>query len=150
MMDDSPWLKLVYLIGLSLAFVVGMNNLVGCGASEQRAAHITLNGITAVADPTYQIAVDSCDAARDAIVARTGTTSAADRAAMDSIHEVCDGLVLGFESLRGLQLTARVAIDSGSVEAAAVAAIQQALTLWAQLQDLIPQLDTLGTSGGEN
>ena len=149
---DNPWLRLVYLLGLSLALVVGINNLAGCGSSvqEQHAAHITLNTLTEVSDPTYQLAVDSCDAARDAIVAREGTTYASDRAAMNTINDACDAIVLGFETLRGTQLTARAAIDSGLTSAAATA-ILEALEAWEALKALVPELATLGqTAGGEN
>ena len=138
------WGALLLLLAAVLA-----NNLAGCGPSQARAGHEVLNTITAVADPTYQLAVDACDASRDAILARQGTSYEADRAAMDQVHAVCDPMVVGFEALRSTQLTARAALDGGLTGAAAIA-IQQALGLWEQLQALVPQLQTLGqSSGGE-
>lgn len=138
------WLTLLVLVG-----AVAGNILTGCGASERRTGHQVLNGITAVADPTYQMAVDSCDAARDVIVEREGTTYEQDLAAMNRINEVCDAIVLGFESLRDGQQTAREALDSG-IAGAAARLIQGALARWADLQALVPQLQTLGqTAGGE-
>jgi hypothetical protein len=116
----------------------------GCGASPAQ-HHARLNALTTVADPTYAIAVETCDALRDAIVARTGTTYAEDRDAMDEVNEVCDAVVLGFESLRGAQLTARAAIDSGA-EGAVLEAIGAALALWPQVQQLIARIDALGRS----
>lgn len=114
----------------------------GCGATP-RQQHDVLNRITDVADPTYEAAIAGCDAARDVIVDRDGTTYEEDSAAMDEINAVCDPMVLGFEALRGSQLSARAAIDSG-VDAAISTAILEALRLWAQLQALVPDLDALG------
>lgn len=117
--------------------------LIGCGGAQQREAHEVLNAITDVADPTYQMAVDACDAARDAIIAREGTTYEDDRAAMDRVHEICDPMVLGFEALRASQVTARVAIDSGDLGATAATAVAEALELWNRLRRLVPQLSQL-------
>lgn len=135
-----PTLPLAALL-LMIAVVV-----VGCGASAN-SQHRTLNTITSAADPTYELALEGCDTARDAIVARTGTTYAEDIAAMGDVNRVCDGIVLGFETLRSTQLTARAAIDAGA-EGAIREAILEALRLWAQLQQMIPELDTLGRTGG--
>jgi hypothetical protein len=133
---------------LELAVLLGGISVLlhGCGGSTPREQHTALNRITAVADPTYATAVESCDAARDAIIARQGTSYEEDRRAMYEIHRVCDAMVAGFESLRGSQLTARAAIDSGA-DAAVAGAIREALALWAELQSMIPELDELGTGG---
>jgi hypothetical protein len=150
--DDfwNHWpLRALAIVALLLGFAVLANNLVGCGPSQARAGHEVLNTITEVADPTYELAVDTCDAARDVIIARTGTTYEEDRAAMDQIHAVCDPMVFGFEALIGTQQTARAALVGG-LSAAAAAAIQRGLELWGQLQELVPNILTLGqTSGGE-
>ena len=127
----------VLALGITLA-----GTCAGCGATRGQ-HHARLNALTTVADPTYAIAVEACDAARDAIVARTGTTYAEDRAAMDEIHAVCDPMVAGFEALRGSQLTARAAIDSGA-EGAVLDAISAALALWPDVQRLIARIDALG------
>ncbi len=119
--------------------------LTGCGASAAQ-QHRDLNTLTAVADPTYALAVETCDTARDAIVARQGSTHAEDVAAMAEINRVCDAIVLGFETLRGTQLTARAAIDAGA-EGAIREAILEALRLWGELQQMIPELQSLGTGG---
>lgn len=138
------WFTLIVLLGM----VTG-NIVIGCSPSQARAGHEVLNTVTEVADPTYQLAVDGCDAARDVIVERQGTTREEDFAAMGQINDLCDGIVLGFETLIGTQRTARAALDGGLIPAAAQA-IQQALGLWEQLQALVPQLATLGqTAGGE-
>lgn len=123
--------------------------LVGCGGAATRQGHEALNLVTDVADPTYELAMRTCDELRDAIVAREGTTYEQDRAAMDSIHDVCDPIVTGFEALRGTQLTARAALDEG-LTAAAEAAIREALALWPRLQAMVRSLQELGTSGGES
>ena len=133
---------------LVLGLSVLANNLAGCGASEKHAAHVVLNGITDIADPTYQLAVDTCDAVRDVIIAREGTTYAEDRAAMDRVHGICDPMIVGFESLRSTQITARAAIDGG-LSGVAAAGIREALALWNTLRALVPQIQQLGTSGGE-
>ena len=128
---------LVLAAGIALA-----GTCAGCGASAAQ-HHARLNALTTVADPTYAIAVETCDVLRDVIVARTGTTYAEDRAAMDEVHAVCDSVVAGFEALRGSQLTARAAIDSGA-EGAVLEAISAALALWPTVQQLIARIDALG------
>lgn len=126
------------------AFALACVLLAGCGASQTRTGHEVLNGITDVGDPTYALALETCDAARDAIIEREGTTYEEDRRAMDQIHEVCDGIVLGFESLRGVQVTAREALNTGQFGPTVQAGIREALVLWGQLQALVPQLASLG------
>jgi hypothetical protein len=118
---------------------------VGCGASRQT-QHDVLNRVTDVADPTYAIVLETCDAARNVIVERTGTTYEDDTRAMDETDEVCDGLVEGMETLRGTQLTVRAAIDAGA-EGAILEGLQHALELWRLLQEKIPELQTLGSGG---
>ena len=127
-----------------LGHVLALALMTGCGASQVRTGHEVLNGITDAGDPTYALAVETCDAAHDAIIARAGTTYEEDRSAMDQIHEVCDGIVAGFESLRGAQITARAALDSGALGPTLAAGIREALDLWERLRRLIPQLATLG------
>jgi hypothetical protein len=135
------------IVVFTMIVVAGVMSLcAGCGASAN-SQHRTLNTITDAADPTYELALEGCDVARDAIVARTGTTYAEDVAAMAEVNRVCDGIVLGFEALRATQLTARAAIDAGA-EGAVREAILEALRLWAQLQQMTPELDTLGREGG--
>jgi hypothetical protein len=120
----------------------------GCGATPQE-QHAALNVITDVADPTYEIAMEGCDAYRNAIVAREGTTLEEDEAAMAEVDRICDAVVVGFEALRGTQLTARSAIDAGASGVAAEA-ISAGLGAWMELQELVPQLQELGrTVGGE-
>ena len=109
----------------------------GCGSTAQQ--HRTLNTLTDIADPTYAHAVETCDAFRDEIIAREGTTYEEDRAAMDRVHNICDRIVAGFELLRTSQLTARAAIDGG-LEGAAREAVEHALGAWAELQALLPEL----------
>jgi hypothetical protein len=128
---------LVVALGITLAGFCG-----GCGATAGQ-NHARLNALTTVADPTYAIAVETCDVLRDVIVARQGTTYAEDRAAMDEVHAVCDPMIAAMEALRGSQLTARAAIDSGA-EGAVLAAITAALALWPQVQALIARIDALG------
>lgn len=118
-----------------------LNALGGCGASP-RVQHEVLNKITDVADPTYALALEACDVGRETIKARPGTTYDEDLAAMTRVNEVCDGIVAGFESLRGSQRTARQAIDDG--DATIAAAIAEALRLWRVLQELLPQLEQFG------
>lgn len=131
--------KTVVILALALASSLPMQ---ACG-SAQSTQHERLNLMTDIADPTYAMAVDTCDALRDGIITREGTTYQQDRAAMDEVQEVCDPLVAGFETLRGTQLTARATIDGG-LGSAATESITQALALWARLQALIPQLSRLG------
>jgi hypothetical protein len=120
----------------------------GCGGSRAQ-QHERLNMLTDVADPTYAMALEACDGSRDIIVVREGTTYEEDTLAMDAVDERCDPIVAGFEVLRGTQLTARGAIERGA-QGAVREAIVFALSKWAELQALIPQLLTLGrSSGGE-
>jgi hypothetical protein len=114
----------------------------GCGATP-RDHHARLNAMTSVADPTYAIAVETCDALRDIVIARTGTTYAEDRAAMDEIHAVCDLVIQGFETLRSSQLSARAAIDSG-LPGAVEAVVAEALAQWPHLMEMVNNIDRLG------
>lgn len=121
-----------------------------CGASPAE-QHEVLNHITDVGDPTYALVLETCDVAREVVKARQNTTYEEDMAALTEIGEVCLPLVEAFETLIGAQRTARDAIDDGA-EGAVLTGIQEALRLWASLQALVPQLQTLGqrpTSGGE-
>jgi hypothetical protein len=117
-------------------------------AATARDHHVRLNALTAVADPTYALAVETCDEARDLIVAREGSTEAQDREDMAAVVLVCDSIVEGFEALRGSQITARAAIDHG-LAGAAEALILQGLASWAELQALVPRIIAATTSGGE-
>lgn len=132
-LDVGPYLAAV----LCIAFLVGLT-VCGCGATQAQ-QHRDLNTLTDVADPTYALAVETCDAARDLIVAREGSTRERDFADLDRVNEVCDAIVFGFESLRGSQLTARAAIDSG-LEAATATVLSEGIAAWQRLQALIPQL----------
>jgi hypothetical protein len=122
--------------------------LVGCGATAQQrqTQHDVLDRVTDVADPTYAIVLGSCDAARNVIVNRPGTTFDEDTRALNEIDDVCDGIVEGMETLRGTQLTARAAITAGA-QGAILEGLQAALRLWATLQAKIPELQTLGRGG---
>lgn len=131
------------LLVLALALSAAVH---GCGGAAQQ--HRNLNRLTDVADPTYALALDACDEARDFIVAREGSTEAADRADMAEVVLVCDSIVEGFEALRGSQLTARAAIDGGFA-GAAEAAILQGLASWAELQSLVPRIMAATSAGGE-
>ena len=139
--DGKPdWLAWIFgLLGVGLL-------VAGCGGPAQQ--HRSLDRLTDVADPTYALAVDACDEARDFIVEREGSTEEADRADMADVVLVCDSIVEGFEVLRGSQLTAREAIDGGFASAAE-AAILQGLASWAELQTLVPRI-MAATSGGES
>jgi hypothetical protein len=128
-----------------LAALAALASASGCGAT-QRDHHARLNVLTDIADPTYAVAVETCDVLRDVIVERQGTTAAEDRIAMDKINSVCDRMVDGFESLRGSQLTARAAID-GDPGSAIAAAIGAALALWPTVQALAREIETLGMGG---
>ena len=134
------------LIVLAIALTTALLTCAGCGPAAQQ--HRTLNLVTDIADPTYDAALDGCDAARDFIVARQGSTEAQDVSDMQAINDVCDTVVDGFEVLRGTQITARAYIDNG-LEGAATEAVRQALAAWADLQALVPRIQRL-TSGGES
>lgn len=137
-----------FCLGLFLT-LLGLAFIEGCSPSQARDGHVVLNTITDVADPTYQQVVDTCDELRDLIIEREGTTYAEDRADMDRVHEYCDPTVEGFEALRGTQLTARAALDSGA-EGAVQAAIQAALEQWPHVQELVRELWQSLTSGGDD
>lgn len=112
--------------------------LAGCGATAAQ-QHRDLNTLTDIADPTYESALQACDAARDLVVAREGSTREQDFRDMGRINEVCDAIVFGFESLRGSQLTARAAIDNG-VPAATATVLQEGIAAWQRLQAMVPEL----------
>lgn len=131
------------LLLIALAFSAATQ---GCGTAAQQ--HRTLDAITDVADPTYELAVRGCDDARNYILARQGSTEDADRADMATINAICDSVVEGFEALRGSQLTARQWLDEG-LGGAAEELVRQALASWAELRALVPRIQQL-TSGAES
>lgn len=120
-----------------------LSSCAGASQTQRRTYHEILNNVTAVAQPTYEGFVETCDAMRDAIIARDGTSWMQDRRAMDQVHEVCDRGVAGFEILRDAQMTARDFINSSATEAA-VQAVLRAVESWDDLRALIPELDRLG------
>ena len=134
------------LIVLAIALTTALLTCAGCGPAAQQ--HRTLNLVTDIADPTYEAALAGCDAARDYIVARQGTSEAEDTADMARVNGFCDTIVEGFEALRGGQVTARAYIDNG-LEGAATEAVREALAAWGELQELVPRIQRL-TSGGES
>lgn len=133
-------------VALALACIVGGSAAAGCGAGPAE-QHARLNALTDIADPTYEQAVELCDRLRDRIVARADSTEAEDRADMQSVHDVCDPMVAGFEALRGSQVTARAAIDDG-LGGAASQAIAEALALWPSAQRLVERIRA-ATAGGD-
>jgi hypothetical protein len=140
------WLDALGVIALLGALGVVATLCAGCGGVPPQRQHDVLNRVTDVADPTYAVVLETCDAARNAIVERGGTTYEEDTAAMDEIDRVCDPIVAGMESLRGTQRTVRAAIDAGA-EGAILEGLQHALELWRLLQEKIPELQTLGSGG---
>lgn len=137
------------IVVLTMIAVAGALSLcAGCGstAQQRQTQHDVLNRVTDVADPTYALVLETCDAARNVIVNRPGTTYDEDTRAMDEIDDVCDGIVEGMETLRGTQRTARAAINAGA-QGAILEGLQAALRLWATLQEKIPELQSLGRGG---
>ena len=117
--------------------------LTGCGASERATAHSALNVVTDVADPSYELAVDTCHELEMAIVRRE-STRAEDDADIARVRETCDAVFAGFEAVRIAQREARALVDaegSGTVVAEAIEALGR---LWRDLQALVPQLAELG------
>lgn len=122
--------------------------LIGCGGAEQQ--HRTLNWVTRVADPTYEMVVDACDDMRDYVVEREGFTEAEDDELMGQVNGVCDRAVSSFELLRHTQLSARAAVEEG-VPGVTEDLIGRALDVWRELQELVGDIEALEaqTAGGE-
>lgn len=138
------------LVALLVAggLVLGAGVLQGCGSKADQ--HRTLNWITRVGDPSYELVVQACDEMRDYVVDREGHTEEEDRTLMGEINGVCDRAVASFEVLIHTQHGARAAIEAG-VEGVAVEAVARALAIWRELQAVVDGIEVRNarTAGGE-
>ena len=148
-LDDTPHGSNPPPPGVALLVLVLALSAVtqACGGSVAQ-QHARVNILADIADPTYELALEGCDEARDFIVARQGSTEEADRADMDAVNLACDTIVEGFEALRGSQLTARQAIDAG-LSGAAEELLRQGMAQWEHLRTLFERFMQT-TSGGES
>jgi len=130
------------------AMVLGAGLLQACGSKADQ--HRTLNWITRVGDPSYELVVQACDEMRDYVVDRDGHTEEEDRELMGEINGVCDRAVASFEVLIHTQHGARAAIEAG-VEGVAVEAVARALAIWRELQAVVDGIEVRNarTAGGE-
>lgn len=133
------WVSLAIMSAIALAIMLS-----GCGASERQSAHSALNLVTDVADPSYELAVRTCDEAEWVIVRREGSSQAEDLSAMATVREICDGVFAGFEGLRIAQREARELVDAEERGDVIGAAMETLGRLWRALQELVPELETLG------
>lgn len=149
-MDKTPTGPRDTLVALLVAgsLVLGVGTLQGCGSKADQ--HRTLNWITRVGDPSYELVVKACDEMRDYVVDREGHTEQEDRALMGEINGVCDRAVASFEVLIHTQHGARAAIEAG-VEGVAIEAIARALAIWRELQAVVDGIEVRNarTAGGE-
>lgn len=131
----------------------------GCGATARadaaRSLHEGLNLVTDAVDPSYELAVESCDARAAVIVAREGTTAAQDAEAMAQVRERCEIVFARFEEIRTAQAAARgaaSAFESGDLDfAAALAAVSEVRRLWGLVQAAIERhRDPHADGGGES
>jgi hypothetical protein len=128
-------MKAIALVILAAALVCTLH---GCGGAADQ--HRALNGVTAVVQPSYDAAVEACDAHEAAIIARAGTSADDDRAAILATRETCDRFFGAFEAVRVAQRIARAAIEGGG-DAALQAAMASLAEAWAALRALAPEIE---------
>lgn len=106
---------------------------VGCGGNV--ATHRALNAATDVVDPSWSLAIVTCESAATVAIER-GTDAAEVRERLARINGRCDALFAAFGTLRELQLAGRVAADAGDRrEALTIAA--RLLALHQEVRDLV-------------
>lgn len=120
--------------------MVAVTLTVGCGSTA--AHHRALDVLAATVNPSYSLAIESCFAAEDIVIARQGTTEEQDSAAMESIRSTCDRVFGAFDSLRIAHRLARSAVDGGG-EALVSTALQELHSAWAALRQVLPEIERL-------
>lgn len=85
--------------------------IAGC-ASGNVATHRALNTATDVIDPSWEMAIVTCESVAMVVIER-GTEAAAVRERLAQVTGRCDALFAAFETIRELQLTGRAAADAG-------------------------------------
>lgn len=100
--------------GLAIAALALASLLHGCGSAQSTANGIdeTLNAITDVADPAYELAVRTCDRVEGEIIDRFDAEEGDQAAqAMRVVRFTCDGMIEAFEAVREAQAAARRVAD---------------------------------------
>lgn len=120
---------MIRTIALALAIACA-----GC-AGGNVATHRALNTATDVIDPSWEMAIVTCESVAMVAIER-GTDAAEVRARLARINGRCDALFATFSTLRELQLAGRVAADAGDRrEALAIAA--RIIALHQEVRDLV-------------
>lgn len=120
----------------------------GCGDLGGAASqHRALNVLADTANPTYDLAIESCDEAELFVIARPGTTFEQDEAEMTAIRAACDRVFGGFDALRVAHRLARAAVDGGG-DALIAQALAELQAAWDALRALLPEIEGLVTGGG--
>lgn len=143
--DISRGMVLTMLIVAMLFIAQAL--LSGCAPSQAQlraqGAHEVLNTVTDIANPSYDLAIELCDARELVIIQRQGTTREQDRADFAATREICDRVFQGFRALRELQLASRAAIAAviekpdDALWAAAIATLRSVSARWTEIQALL-------------
>ncbi len=117
-----------------------------CSITQARAKGINdaLNVVTDVADPSYGMAVTTCDARAQQIVDREGSTREQDEADFEQLQARCNATFEAFQTIRELQQAARAAVASATEGNSDALQDAQRLLLelteaWAHLKNLLEE-----------
>ncbi len=117
-----------------------------CSITQARARGINdaLNVITDVADPSYGMAVTTCDARARQIIDRQGTTQEEDEAAFSQLQSRCNATFEAFQTIRELQQAARAAVQAATEGNSDALADAQRILIelteaWAHLKNVLEE-----------
>lgn len=143
------WFKELCITSTVVSVVIALTCfLTSCASSIKlkERAHIVMNHVTDIADPSYSLAVVACDGREGFLIDECrdkGDACDVDQLRMDvdSTRVVCDKIFMGFESLRAAQINARKLVDSAGEDMAAweraLEASEAALDTWRDVRALI-------------
>lgn len=140
-----------------LIFVGLLVLVAACSITQARARSINdaLNVITDVADPSYGMAVTTCDARAAQIVAREGTTQEEDEASFSQLQARCNATFEAFQTIRDLQQAARAAVASATEGNSDALADAQRILIelteaWAHLKNMLEEAGLTTEPSEEN
>lgn len=128
---------LILIVALSILFI-------GCGqfaAGQAHGLNVVLNELSDVVNPSYDLAIQVCEAKEQVIELRQGTTLEEDQAALREVRTRCDAIFNAFNKVREAQLDARTlaqrAEENPKLVESVYAAVLQASNEWARVRELM-------------
>jgi len=128
-----------------------------CSITQARARGINdaLNVITDVADPSYGMAVTTCDARAQQIIDRADTTQEQDESDFERLQNRCNATFEAFQTIRELQQAARAAVESATEGNSDALADAQRILIelteaWAHLKNMLEEAGLTSEPSEEN